>query len=352
MTVKKFGIIALVLTLGLQACNLPGSIPATETPLPPAPTEASAPPAATETPGIVHQAIPVSAPNAQPYPDVTSAGTAPEQRAPFGDSYNINRLERPFLQDMTYVSDLDVSSLAISQDGEWYYVSIGLVGRNPNNELGIQYSVELDTNLDSYGDFLIVAGPPFTSEWSAGNIRIYQDTNNNTAGFSATRSDAPFSGDGFNALIHDPAGGVVLDPDVAWVRLGEGEYATLQFAFKKSWAGTKFLYSVMADAGPRDPALLDYVDHWTNQEAGSPVRDSGFYPLGQLFAVDNTCYQAVGFTPTGYEPKICPVIVQPEIIEIVPETPGVDACTAMGQPNPGNCPYGWSDYPFCFCTPG
>lgn len=350
---KIFLILCIVLLLSLQACTLPekaSSTPELPTAAPETPTASTLP--ATEEPGVQHEVFPVSAPNVQPYPDVTSEGTAPERRAPYGDSYSINRLERPFLQDMTYVSDLDISALSIAQDDLWYYVSIGLVGKNPNNPLGINYSVELDTNLDSFGDFLIVASPPYTEEWTALNVQVYQDTNNDTAGLSASKSDAPFAGDGFDALIHSPVDDLWLDPDLAWVRMGEGEYATIQFAFKKTWAGSRFLYSVMADGGPRNPSILDYVDHWTLPEAGSSVRDTGYYPLGQLFAVDNTCYQAFGFNPTGTEPKICPVIVQPEIIEVVPETPGVDACTAMGQPNPGNCPYGWSDYPFCICTPG
>ncbi|MBS4059421.1 MAG: hypothetical protein KG029_03390 [Bacteroidetes bacterium] len=352
----------LVLFLTALACSLPGqdTQPPTviiETPqIEPAPLNPTAVPAATEDLAPVHQIIPAAAPLAKPYPDVTSNGTASEKRAPFGDSYNINRLERPFMQDMTYQPDLDIAGFSISQDSEWYFVSIALVGRNPNNDLGIHYSVELDTNIDSFGDYLIVASPPYSEEWSADNIRIYKDTNRNTAGLSASRSDAPFTGDGFDSLIHDPAGGVILDPDVAWVRINADNLAMVQFAFKKSWAGNQFLYSVMADAGPRDPSLLDYVDHWTFQDAGSPVRNEAFYPLGELFLVDNTCYQAIGFTPTGFEPKICPEIVQPQITTPNdPSTPPpteVDYCTSIGSPNPGNCPYGWSDAPYCYCTPG
>ncbi|HRQ23797.1 MAG TPA: hypothetical protein PLF42_10260, partial [Anaerolineales bacterium] len=67
-----------------------------------------------------------------------------------------------------------------------------------------------------------------------------------------------------------------------------------------------------------------------------------------------------GFTSTGFEPKICPVIVQPmQQVENPPppgqpgSTPPVDACTAAGLPtNPGNCPYGWWDYPWCMCGIG
>jgi len=331
----------MTLVLILQACNLPASAE---------PVEATPPSA--DTPTAQHQTIPVLAPMSKPYPDVTSVDTAPEKRAPYGDSYDINRLERPFTQDMVYIPDIDIASFSLSEDGEFYFVSIGLVGKNPNNLPDVQYAVELDTNLDSFGDFLIVATPPFSEEWTAENIKIFTDTNRDTAGNSASRSDAPFSGNGYDTLIHDIVENVGDDIDLAWVRINADPQSTIQFAFKKSFAGNSFLYAVMADVGLKDIARLDYVDHFTEKDAGSSVRSNPNYPLKALYAVDNTCYQAFGFEPSGYEPKICPEIVQPFINNPSQPTPGVDYCTSIGSPNPGNCPWGWSDAPFCVCTPG
>ncbi len=166
----------ILVLLTLQGCNLPGTVPPTETAAPP--TEVSATELVSVIPTeIQHQTIPVSAPAAKPYPDVTSKDTAPEQRAPYGDSFDINRLERPFTQDMNYIPDMDIASFSISDDGEFYFVAIELVGKDPNNAAGIQYAVELHTNLDSFGDLLIVASPPFAEEWTAENIKIYSDTN-------------------------------------------------------------------------------------------------------------------------------------------------------------------------------
>ncbi len=342
-----------ILVLLVQACNLPNSAQSTE----PVATEAvvsstsEQPPVETLLPQ--HQMIPISAPEVKPYPDVVSVGTAPEKRAPFGDSYNLNRLERPFLQDMTYMPDMDISAFSISEDADWLFVSIGLVGKNPNDAAGIQYAVELDNNLDSFGDFLIVAQPPYSEEWTADNIKIYADTNRDSAGSNPAKSDAPFSGDGYDKLIHSLADGIGEDNDLVWVRINAGQFATVQFAFKKSFMGSKFLYSVSADAGFKDVRRLDYVDYFTLNEAGSPVRENSNYPLKALYAVDNTCYQAFGFEPNGFEPKICPVIIQPTISETrQPGDPTLDACTAIGSPDPGNCPWGWSDWPFCVCTPG
>lgn len=348
---KKMTFIFVVFILMTQACNL--SNPSVSVTEPVSSTEAPTIIPVVETPAIQHQLIPVSDTNVRPYPDVTSADTAPEKRAPYGDSFAFNRLERPFLQDMTYIPDLDVSSLAISEDADWYYISIGVVGKNPNNSMGINFGVEIDKSLDGFGDYLLLAQPPYSEEWTANNVQIFEDTNRDTAGTSATKSDAPFSGNGFDTLIHDVPQNIGDDIDLVWVRINANEYATVQFAIKKTWAGSTFMFGVMADAGLKDISKLDYVDFMSEKDAGSPVRSNSYYPLKGLYAFDNTCLQAIGFTPTGFEPKICPEIVQPVIVEgPVPNTPAVDYCTSIGSPNPGNCPWGWSDAPYCTCTPG
>lgn len=364
MNAKRTLYYLMIVMVFLYGCNLPDT--ATEIP---APTASPLPPP-TEVPQqtILHTVFPISesAPDANAYPDVTSADTAPEQRAPYGDSFDLNRLERPFTQDMVYLPDVDIASFSLSEDAEWYYLSIEMVGKNPNSPENIQFSVELDTNLDSFGDYLIVAQPPYSETWSADTLKIYADTDRDSAGVNAAKSDAPFSGNGYDQLIHSVSEKVGSDVDVAWVRVNAGPLATVQFAFKNSFSGSSFLYSVMADAGLQDVSHLDYVDFMNELEAGSPVRSNSNYPLKKLFAVDNTCYQAFGFKASGYEPKICPVIVQPQIVQPEISQPGIistiipgvtpsnnnDKCTSVGSPNPGNCPYGWADYPYCYCIPG
>lgn len=351
----------LTIAILLQACSSTATPPAPTSTNPPAqpPATATTVPAMppTETPGVFHQVFPIAALQTQPYPDVVSKDTAAEKRVPFGDSYKINRLERPFTQEMLYIPDLDIVDFGISQDDTWYYVSLRLVGGNPNNNLGIMYAVELDQNRDGFGDFLITARPPFEENWSAQTIEIFADTNSDTAGISPKQSDAPYTGNGFDKLIHSPSARIGNDPDLAWVRLSPQSFSILEFAFKKAWAGSVFMYGVLADGGLKDVTKLDYVDTFTEQEAGSPDKKNPNYPLKALFAVDNTCYQAFGFTPTGFEPKICPVIVPPtETAKKEPSGPGPtitpDYCTSIGRPNPGNCPYGWADAPYCVCIPG
>jgi hypothetical protein len=238
--------------------------------------------------------------------DVKSVDTAAENRAPYGDSYDINLLERPFMQDMSYVADLDIISYNLSFDEKFYYVSIELVGTNPNNPIGINYAVELDTEADGYGDYIIIARPPHSPEWSTDNVQVVEDTNDDTGGLSAAKSDAPLPGNGYDKVIFDGGRGPDDDPDLAWVRVNAGSTATVQFAFKIHLAENRFMYGVIADAGPRDITDLDYVDRFTKEEAGSPVRGNKNYPLKALFGVDNTCRTAQGFEGNWEEPQRCP----------------------------------------------
>ncbi|MGB8980342.1 MAG: hypothetical protein WCC12_00550 [Anaerolineales bacterium] len=324
--------LALVIVLiTLPACNLSrGASPAaTPTPqqeplqIPVAGQDTTPPPTeipVTSTVAVTHLVTPASPRGGKLVYDVESAGTGPEGRAPYGDSYDMNRLERPFQQDMTYISDLDIVNFTVAKDTDWWYVSIKLTGIDPNNSLGINYGVELDLDRDGFGDYLIWAHPPYTDQWDTASVQVYQDNNHNTGGVSGTKSDAPLGADGYESLVFDGRTGG-SDPDLAWVRISAAPETTIQFAFKKSWSGSVFMLGVLADAGLKDPGKLDYVDRFQIAEAGSPVKENSNYPLDQLFLVDNTCREAFGFEPTHYEPQGCPVPPTPTPAPRVPNTP-------------------------------
>lgn len=237
--------------------------------------------------------------------DVVSVDTAPEKRAPYGDLYKSNLFERPFTQDMTYIADIDIVSYSFTYDEKFFYISLELVGANPNNDIGIDYAVELDMNADGFGDYIILARPPYNVNWSTNNVQIFQDTNRDTSGLSAERSDSPIPGDGYDTLIFDGSLGDSEDPDLAWVRINAGKKATVQFAFKRSFSGESFMFGVLADAGLRSVEDLDYVDRFTEEEAGSPEKSEKDYPLKGVYAVDNVCREAFGFVGTGDEPQRC-----------------------------------------------
>jgi hypothetical protein len=341
----------------ILACNLPFE---TSSPLPAGPNPSQQPSEpeldpATATLDSAGQLSVVSHKSAPSLPstgklvyDVESQCTSAELRAPYGDSYKINRLERPFLQNMSYVPDLDIVTYLVGEDGEWWYVSIQLMGADPNNTLGINYGVEIDLDRDGFGDYIIWAHPPYTTEWDTVNVQIFQDKNHNTGGASGEKSDAPRAGDGYEILVFN-GGASDADPDMAWVRMNGTAPASIQFAFKKSWAGSVFMLGVLADAGLKDVGRLDYVDRMTEAEAGSPIKEKQYYPLKALFAVDNACREAFGFAPNGYEPQLCPREAPPTKKPADPQEPPP---VITGCQDPGNCPYGWAGEPYCYCIPG
>jgi hypothetical protein len=258
-------------------------------------------------------------------------------------------LERPFLQDMTYVLDLDLVTYSVAEDPDWWYVSVKSAGNNPNNALNPNFGVELDVDRDGFGDFLVWAHPPFGPTWDTAPVQIFQDKNHDTSGTSSETSDAPISTNGYETLVF--SGGLGdADPDLAWVRANASDQATIQFAFKKAWSGVVFMLGVLADAGLKDPGKLDYVDRFTITEAGSPVRENSNYPLKALFAIDNICREAFGFISTGYEPQLCPKPEPAPTKKPKPPTGVPPPAECPDHPDPGNCPYGWSGEPFCYCT--
>ncbi len=331
---------SILIMIAFQACNLPAGIPSAtpsgsntpqSDPLFVASSSIETPSDTATTPTVTHLMTPSSAGSGKVVFDVDSHDTAPELRAPYGDSHDINRLERPFDQDMAYYPDMDIYSYTVASDADWWYVSIALVGKDPNNTTGINYGVELDLDHDGFGDYLVLARPPYAATWDTLPVQIYQDTNHDTGGLSAEKSDAPLSTDGYDKQIFHGGPGD-KDPDMAWVRINAAPDATIQVAFKKSWAGTVFMLGVLADAGLKDPQKLDYVDRFQEAEAGSPVKDKQYYPLKALILVDNVCREAFGFKPTGYEPQLCPKEPPPT------KAPEPEGTPAACEPPPGGCP--------------
>jgi hypothetical protein len=273
-------------------------------------------PTLTATEATATQVVPVTGHLIKPSDTMSGSGktmydvVSSEAGAPYGDSYKLNRFERPFLQDMTYVADLDISKFSISEDQDWYYASLQLAGSDPNNPMGIDYGAEIDQNADGAGDFLIWTRPPYTTEWSTTSVQVFLDSNGDTAGPSAFDADVSSDGNGYDALIFDGSRTDNSDPDLAWVRLSPDLTGMVQFAFKKQLAGPAFMLGVVSDAGPRDVLKYDYADHIAEAEAGSPVKNNKHFPLGSLYAVDNTCWEATGFPTTGNEPKLCQPILQ------------------------------------------
>ncbi len=286
----------------------PGAPAASEAPAtpgePPAqPTETTAP--------IVHNLNPATPPGSfeSQIKDSETASVAAQKRANAGENFSVDLFERPFDQSMnTYYYNLDIKNAAVNHDDTWYYATITLMGQQPSGGLTQEYGIELDLNMDGRGDFLIMATAP-AKDWSTDGVRVWQDSNKDVGGPNPIHSDAPQSGDGYETLVFDQGKG--SDPDTAWARLSPKDPNSVQIAFKRSLIGDKnrFLWGAWTFLPEMfHPDWFDYNDHFTQAQAGSPLSTlTQYYPLKDFYGADNTCRWAVGFTPTGNEPGICPV---------------------------------------------
>jgi len=295
---NNVGVFVTQTFVALSAVAPTATIPPADTANPPEP------PPITFTPEIIHFFNPneVLASGAILH-DVSSHDTAPEHRAPYGDSYKLNLYERPFTaNEMNYLPDVDIQTFRISADATWYYIFIDLSGTG----MSADYGVEFDIDRNGHGDYLIWAQPPIASTWTTDGVTVYGDSNNDTGGLSPDLPDLNFSGNGYDqVLISSGQGG--SDPDLAWARIDPHSPTTIQIAVKRSLVGLTFLWGVWADAGLRDPSRFSYNDYFTEEEAGSPQRsETKFYPIKAIYAVDNTCRMPYGFRPKGYEPRLCP----------------------------------------------
>ncbi len=324
----------LVVLLAVLACSAPigntrvvtvvvtqvippdsGVSPAESLPAPDVPTSTESstatpePPTATVT--VAHVSRPGNFAAGGPYMwDSDSSVTASQNRPQGGEYFDNNLYERPFnagTQD-TYFPQIDILKSALLNGSPWVYASITLKGTSPTSgQLDAAYALELDINRDGRGDYLIVVNNPATGDWSTDGVQVWHDSNYDVGGYTPVRSDPPQRGNGYDDLLFDQGQGA--DPDLAWARVSSDKPNEVWFAFKPALINSaqQFMWGAWAQNGGMHPDWLDYNDHFTHDQAGSPLPGVSQYPLKDLAEVDNTCRWAIGFTPTGSEPGICPL---------------------------------------------
>jgi hypothetical protein len=291
--------------------------PATEAPAAvPTATEApAAAPTATQ-PAVVqpetqHKAIPGSPPTSggEKWGDQSTKSTVNPVRALGGDRFTKGRFERPYNANTmdVYFPNLDIDRAVIyPQDATWVYATITMVGRDANNNFSGQYAIELDLDRNGYGEILIMVDNPASTDWTTKGVRVYKDTNHDVGGVKPVLADsAGASGNGYETVVFDQGTGD--DPDLAWARLNPDDPNSFQIAYKQSLLGDVKKYTAGIWAGTHlDPAMFDYNDHFTQEQAGAGDPSiTNFYPIKALAEMDNTCRQAIGYPATGLEPGIC-----------------------------------------------
>lgn len=303
----------LAVLLGILACALPGSSgPAPTAPTADQATSASNPISAAPT-AVQHQTVP---PDALPEQRASHAGdqdsstTADQKHPPGGDRFTFGQFERPFNANTmdVYYPYLDIQDTIYYLDDTWFYAAITLHDLDQNQSLPGKYAVEIDTDLDGRGDWLLLAEKPSSRTWSTSGVSVWADRNKSVGGQVPVTADKQVStDDGYESLVFDETHGD--DPDLAWARLAPNDPKTVQLAVKRSLlGGDTFLTGAWAGGAILDPSMFDINDHVSHEKAGEAMPDlEYYYPIKDVSQLDNACRVAIGFQPTGSEPGLCPV---------------------------------------------
>ena len=277
------------------------------------------------TPEHLHKMIPRSPTNIHTYiSDFVSVDSAKEKNA-FGDSYAWSRLERPFTpKTMQYHNYLDIYQVNMQVTDPWIYITFVLIGKLPS-EGDIRYAIELDVNHDGRGDYLVSAYLPVDEEWTTNGVQVLEDDDGDIGGLFPLYMEGPLQElNGYERILFKDGEG--QDRDLAWVRRDPVKRNQLQIAFKDNLVGAiGFLWSAWTDEGLMDPAMYDFNDKFSFDEAGSPNKSNYRYPLKAVALVDSTCRSWYGFIPSGTEPGLCFSGDQ------VQELPGYGWCEASAK---------------------
>lgn len=248
-----------------------------------------------------------------------------------GDDFVANLFERPFTEtEMVYRPDIDINKTEMSEDSNFYYVTLYLNDQHPDGGLQGIYGIEIDTDRNGRGDLLVIADHPASTEWDIAGVSAHKDPNHDVGGTSIMRPDASYNGDGYEQVVFSMD--VLDDPDMAWARVDLSTSPSVTVAFKKSLSagyGT-FVWGVWAAESLLDPALIDLHDNFSQAEAGSPYKSHSTYPLKAINLVDNTCRETYLFEATTPIPGLCYIPEQP-----TPEPSPTATQTVTPEPVPG-----------------
>ena len=147
-----------------------------------APPELTDTPSPTPTPEPEHLISPDSPPASVMFiSDIITVDLAKDKTA-LGDNYAWGRLERPYTSvRMEYRDYLDIYQVGLSVSEPWMYITIILVGNIPS-EGDIRYSVEIDTDHDGRGDFLVMTSLPPDSAWTTDGVVVMADDDEDVGG--------------------------------------------------------------------------------------------------------------------------------------------------------------------------
>lgn len=241
------------------------------------------------------------------------------------DNWSINLLERPVSSDLSeFYHYLDILNAKAGQSDEWLFFMIDLFGAGfPEDGTPFTYYMELDTDQDGRGDYLIAVTDLdlYTTDWSVTGVRVFEDQNKDVGGGTAIRPDSSSSGDGYDTVLFDQ--GLGDDPDLAWARHNPDHYSQIEFAVKKSLVGGRT--NLMWWAG----AMLDAFDAQSFDLVDSSSADT-------LYPIDTTCGWILG-QETSYNIRKCYIAPEPTAGPTRSNQPVEDVCIQPPKPSSDPC---------------
>jgi hypothetical protein len=241
--------------------------------------------------------------------DQTDEKTAKDKFAFGGDVFGLGWYERPFDQNMGYLPFIDLAKVTVTrEDPNWVYVKIfASAPVADGKDSKPLYGLELDTDLDNRGEFLLLTGIPAGTEWATDGVVVKSNSDNKMGGVKPVLPDLTlFEGKGYDTEVFNAGKGA--DPNLAWSRISPDDPKSIEIAFKSSFIGGakgKFIFSTWALVGLQDLTKFEFNDHFTKAEAGSPLKeDKDTYPIKGIWGVDNTARIPSGFVPGGLMPGL------------------------------------------------
>jgi len=255
------------------------------------------------------------------------------------DNWNKAMLERPADQfNGTYVPALDIVSSSMASSNSFLYGKVVLykdaAGAIPAELIS---GFELDTDIDSRGELLILATNITSGAWTTDGVQVWQDTNGDVGGDKPHSPDGK-QGDGYETLLFDA--GIGDDPDLAWVRLSPVDPSAIEFAFKADLlpANKVFAWWAWTSIGALDAGKMEIVDL---------LQDTS------TWQIDNTCAWIFNGKPTSLLANICPYVLPTPIPTSTPIGCVVHTdewCNLNADPQQGGFPW-WFDEVTCKCMP-
>ena len=298
--------LAMAVTMTLAAIEAQATEVVPTAILEPTPEPTAEPTNTPEPTAIPHALIPGEPPEEvdSEIVDPDSSGSASDGTVSIGEDFEASLFERPFTSEaMQYRPDLDILSANLRISDDFIYVELVLKGQHLDGGLQGTYGFELDLDKNGRGDVLVLANN-LQSEWSTEGVLAWADTNTDVGGETPVSADA-MPGSGYDTLIFEE--GMAAGPVLVWARLSPTNANAVQLAYKLPliYDSTEYLWWAVADDMVKNPAWYDYNDHFTLEQAGSPIAELEQYPLKELAEIDNTCSGGVGFIPAGPEPRAC-----------------------------------------------